>query len=240
MLPLCLTITGGIGGLFAGAASVPDGSGLAGPATVVWAGGLGGALGFAAGLVALSWLPPSGARTATLASTVLALVAVAAVAVAFTMERRRAETEAAAAAARDAAVFHVEVTRPRPGDGSTFTRIAVDGARAAFDMARRGAPDSDRCAGPVTEADRLRVLDALRRLDSLVARVPDACTAGDTLMIVRWSLPDARAGTRTINVTPACERSHGEFTALYVPLEGIAFSAASAPACGAADGAAAP
>lgn len=227
LLPVGLAWVGGLAGLYVGAAVTPPGSGLAGPAGAVACGMIGAVLGLVAGAAA-AWKLPQALMPAV--SNVVAGLAIAGFVV-FGMSIMRAWTNrpgGAEAPSAEPAFFAVSASRPDADDGSTFVRIEVDGARGTFRMVSRKQPGQPTCRGAVGAPERTVLVDALRRLDALDAQATQCQDDTRPVMTLEWSLFPSEPG-RSARVTEACIAAHPEFTALYVPLENLAFGAEARP-----------
>lgn len=226
LLALCLVWLGGVAGLFAGAASAPAGSGLAGSAMVLVYGIAGAVIGAIAGALAGWKLSREALRPVLAAAVVLSLTAAIAIGVMVVRQQKARETSAAAEAASQRAPFSVSLVTHRPDSGATFIDIAIDGERDTFVMTSRQKPGRPVCRGGLNQSQHAEVLDALRRLDAMFAKETAVCAAaGEVLLTFRWTLPEGGGIAREVGLTPECDQAHTEFTALYVPIEKVAFSA---------------
>ncbi len=213
--------------MFAGAAAVPEGRGLAGPATVFGYGVFGVALGVVGGGVAAWKLSAGAVRPMFNASLALLLVAGIAIAVSAVRQQRARGARAADEAASTQAPFSLSVVEDYAESGSTFIRMEIDGARDTFVMTSRKKPGNPTCRGAFDAQQRARVLDALRRADDLLQRQPELCGSAEKANVTyRWTLPERGGGERQVRVTPACAN---ELTGLYVGVESIAFTAENMP-----------
>ena len=229
LLPFCLAWVGGVGGLAWRAATVPAGSGLAGPASVLVAAAAGLAAGALVGLIAAWRLSAPAVRSLFLVA--LAASVGAGVVLASQVQRGRqaravrAETDTAARPAP----FSATAVSHRSDDGSSFLVIEVDGERDTFVMTARNRPGHPECRGFVAAARHVARLDAVRTAEARIARNPSPCTpvVGDVIRTFRWSLPERGGHPREVQLTAACAGVYSEFDGLYAALDSLAFSAAA-------------
>ncbi|MEQ1756719.1 MAG: hypothetical protein ABL986_00235 [Vicinamibacterales bacterium] len=226
LIAMSLAWSGGVAGLWTGAWLTPEGSGLAGPAIVFWWGVIGFVSGVVAGGLAAWKVSPRKVKPVSNAAVTVAGLSCLVLAALFVTDRRARAEARAQELARQRAPFTASVVRPLPGDGATFLRIDLDGVSDTFVMTDRRKVGYPVCRGRIGVDHHRQLLEALRRVDDLIAGQPGLCaTSGDVLMEVRWTLPERGSAQRGVNVTTVCDTAHPEFTSIYVPIEGIAFTA---------------
>ena len=229
LLPFCLAWVGGVGGLAWHAATVPAGSGLAGPASGLVAATVGLAAGALVGLVAAWRLSAPAVRSLV----VVALAASVGAGVVLAGQIHRGRQARAVRAETDnvarLAPFSAAAVSHRSDDGSSFLAIEVDGEHDTFVMTARNRPGHAECRGFVAVARHVALLDAVRTAEGRIARNPSPCTpvVGDVIRTLRWSLPERGGHPREVQLTAACAGVYSEFDGLYAALDSLAFSAAA-------------
>ncbi len=229
LLPFCLAWVGGVGGLAWRAATVPAGSGVAGPTSVLTAAAVGLAAGALVGLVAAWRLSASAVRSLFLVALAASVGAGGVLAGQIHRGRQARAVHTRTDTTTRRAPFSAAAVSHRSDDGSSFLEIEVDGEQDTFVMRPRNRPGHLECRGFVAAARHVALLDAVRTAEARIARNPSPCTpvVGDVIRTFRWSLPERGGHPREVRLTAACAGVYSEFDGLYAALDSLAFSAAA-------------
>lgn len=186
---------------------VPPGSGLAGSAIAVGYGLAGALAGGAAAALLAYRLPLRWVRWLTVPSAAIGFLVLLAAARIYLRSKAEQQAQLEEAYAK-LPPFRLELTRASALAPASFSKLAFDSEAAAFHAT---ATAGTACSGPLSGADNVAVLTALRNVEGLLLKEPRPCAdGGEVAYRIAFRIEEARPpdSQGELAATSACLTAH--------------------------------